>query len=154
MFIFMNKWNKNNFPFPTLISFSSLKKRDAKKKVTTDGDEAEKSEKIKTDDNDLKSDAENESDKKKTTKKSADSVGIENDENKECGSVDAAEVDATAEEAETDELQVGKSSDAEDDESDKKGDDKEKRKKFVRLFCMHCRIESATFKVMANSIKL
>lgn len=43
-------------------------------------------------------------------------------------------------------MQVDKSDD-EDTESVKKGDDKEKRKKFVRLFCVHCRIESATFKV-------
>lgn len=123
-----------------IIRFSSLKKRDAKRKIA-EGDDADKTEKAKTDEIDAKSDAENDTDKKKATKKSTES-GNEIDDSKEADSVDAAEADITAE---GDEMLVDKSSDAEDDES-KKDDDK--RKKFVRLYCMHCRIESATFKVI------
>lgn len=66
-------------------------------------------------------------------------------------SEDKKETESTGEKseaAEGDETHVDKSTDNEDEE--KKGDDKEKRKKFVRLWCVHCRIESATFKVRRN----
>lgn len=120
-----------------------MKKRDAKKKPV-DGDKAEKTEKAKTNDTEVKLEADNETDKKKTTKKSAEN-SKETDENVKTEPADGTDGDNIAE---TDEIPVDKLSDAEDDdESKKKGDDKENRKKFVRLFCMHCRIESATFKV-------
>lgn len=120
-----------------------MKKRDAKKKPV-DGDKAEKTEKAKTNDTEVKLEADNETDKKKTTKKSAE-TSKETDENVKTEPADGTDGDNIAE---TDEMPVDKLSDAEDDdESKKKGDDKENRKKFVRLFCMHCRIESATFKV-------
>lgn len=92
----------------------------------------------------MKLEADNETDKKKTTKKSTEN-SKETDENVKTEPADGTDGDNIAE---TDEMPVDKLSDAEDDdESKKKGDDKENRKKFVRLFCMHCRIESATFKV-------
>lgn len=90
----------------------------------------------------MKSDVEKETDKKKPTKKPSDDA-IENEENIAEDSVEETATDAANEE---NEMEVDKS-DNEDTESAKKGDDKEKRKKFVRLFCVHCRIESATFKV-------
>lgn len=92
----------------------------------------------------MKLEADNETDKKKTTKKSTEN-SKETDENVKTEPADEIDGDNIAE---TDEMPVDKSSDAEDDdESKKKGDDKEKRKKFVRLFCMHCRMECASFKV-------
>lgn len=103
-------------------------------------------EKAKTDENDAKSDTEKESEKKKSaSKKSAAATDSANE------SEDKKETESTEEKTEAgegDEAHVDKSTDNEDDE--KKGDDKEKRKKFVRLWCVHCRIESATFKVRRN----
>lgn len=130
-----------------------MKKRDtAAKKSAVDDDESEKLEKSKTEDTESKSDAEKESDKKKSTKKPSDDDNNENDENKDADeSIDDSKTDATND---ADKLPIDKSSDAEgDSESVKKGDDKDKRKKFVRLFCPHCRIESATFKVTKKTPK-
>lgn len=88
-------------------------------------------------------DAESESDKKKAVKKSTIDGDNENAEGKvsESGEGGAADIETEAD----DDMHIDKTSDNEDDET--KGDDKDKRKKFVRLFCVHCRIESATFKV-------
>lgn len=122
-----------------------MKKRDtvAAKRKAAEGDNGEKAEKSKTDENDAKSDTEKESEKKKSvSKKSTAATDSANE------SEDKKETESTEEKTEAvegDEALVDKSTDNEDEE--KKGDDKEKRKKFVRLWCVHCRIESATFKV-------
>lgn len=120
-----------------------MKKRDSvAKRKATEGDDGDKVDKLKTDEADAKSDGEKEPDKKKPKKTTTDS-GNEIDDNKETESAEGGGGDATNE---TDEMLIDKS-DNDDDDAGKKGDDKEKRKKFVRLWCMHCRIESATFKV-------
>lgn len=142
--------NKNISFLITSFAFSSLKKRDtvAKRTPAEALDDSEKPEKSKTEEIDTKSDDDKETEKKKSSKKSATTENsIEGEDTKEIDATDE-KTDATAE---GDELQENKSSDAEDD--DKKGDDKEKRKKFVRLWCVHCRIESATFKVDIHFIR-
>lgn len=127
-----------------------MKKRDtATKKKATDADDGDKPEKVKSDENE-KMDAESDADKKKITKKSAIDDGNENAESKVLESGDGSTADIQADTG--DDIQMDKTSDNEDDEA-MKDDDKEKRKKFVRLFCVHCRIESATFKVR-TTVKL
>lgn len=137
----------NNFPFLKTLQFefSSLKKRDtaAAKRKAAEGDTGEKAEKLKTEENDAKSDNEKESEKKKSASKKSTVTDSTNESDDKKGTESTEEkTEATVE---GDEAQVDKSTDNEDE--DKKGDDKEKRKKFVRLWCVHCRIESATFKV-------
>lgn len=123
-----------------------MKKRDtAAKKKANEGEAGEKMDKSKTEENDTKAVAESEQDKKKIAKKSGTDEDNENSEGKllACGNESAADVQTEAD----DDMKVDKTSDNEDDENLQKDEDKEKRKKFVRLFCVHCRIESATFKV-------
>lgn len=124
-----------------------MKKREtAAKRTNAEADDGEKLEKSKTEENDARTEDGNESEKKKPIKKATiiDSSNESEDKKDDDNEVTEEKIeDAT----EGDEMQVDKLSDAEDDE--KKGDDKEKRKKFVRLWCVHCRIESATFKVNA-----
>lgn len=123
--------------------FSSLKKRDTVvKRKATEGDDIEKTDKSKAEENDAKSDNEKEPEKKKGKKSTTADSSNESEDKKE---TESTEDKLDESNAETNEMLVDKSSDNEDDE--KKGDEKEKRKKFVRLWCVHCRIESATFKV-------
>lgn len=112
-----------------------------------DGDDVEKPDKPK-EDGEQKPDAEHDAEKKKTTKKAAADADNENGENKDAESGDGIAPDTT----EADEMLVDE--DNGDGGSPKKDDDKEKRlKKFVRLLCVHCRIESATFKVRFKASK-
>lgn len=121
----------------TSFAFSSLKKRETTaKRTSTEADDSEKAEKSKTDGTDAKSGDEKDPEKKKSVKKTTTEGG----DNKETESIEG-EGDFAAE---GDEMTVDKS---DNEDADDKGDDKEKRKKFVRLWCVHCRVESATFKV-------
>lgn len=129
---------------------SSLKKRDtAVSRKTSEGSGGEKAENSKSEENDAKSDDDDEKDSEK--KKNASKKSTATDATNE--SEDKKETESTEENADAavgEEAPLDKSTDNEGDE--KKSDDKEKRKKFVRLWCVHCRIESATFKVMTKKI--
>ncbi|XP_031632497.1 zinc finger protein on ecdysone puffs-like isoform X2 [Contarinia nasturtii] len=133
-----------------LMRSSLMKRNTAVKKNIVEEDDGERTSKSKTEETDSKSDVDKESDKKKSTKKPSDDNENENDENQVEETIDDSKLNAPNE---ADKLPITKASDNEDDkESVKKEDEKEKRKKFVRLFCPHCRIESATFKDYNNHI--
>lgn len=127
----------------------TLENDDSQKLTEKDGINAKKSIVKKTMPSNSNDGAEsNNENEMEVTEEDKDDVAEDEDEDAGDGVKAENEID-NSETIKTDAMDIDKMADAEKDDKKKikTDDNKEKRKKFVRLWCVHCRIECATFKV-------
>lgn len=145
LFILINKIDISSLKNAAAKKAKTLENDDSQKATENDGINAKKKIVKKTQPSNDGAESNNENEME-VIEEDKDDV-VEDEDADECAKPDNENENTEAEK--TDAMDTDKVADA--DKDDKKkikiDDNKEKRKKFIRLWCVHCRIECATFKV-------